>query len=83
MELDVVSEFKYLGVVLDPTLCFKSHVKKVAQVVKFNLQNFRHFRNNLTMDVAETYSYSMIISHFDYCLTTWSLACPKTLATRA
>jgi len=48
--LDLVSEFKYLGVVLDPTLCLK---KKVAQVVKFNLKHFRHIRNNLTMGAAK------------------------------
>lgn len=49
VELDLVSEFKYLGVVLDSTLSFKNHVKKVVQVIKFNLQNFRHIRNNLTL----------------------------------
>lgn len=81
MELELVSEFKYLGVVLDRTFCFKSHVKKVAQVVKFNLQNFRHIRNNLTVGAAKIYFFAMIISHFDYCLTTWSLACPATLQT--
>lgn len=81
VEPDLVSEFKYLGVVLDPTFCFKSQVKKESQVVKFNLQNFQHIRNDLTIGAAKTYFYLMIISHFDYCLTTWSLACPTTLKT--
>jgi len=36
-EIEVVKEFTYLGV----TLTFKSHVKKLSNIVKFNLNNFR------------------------------------------
>ncbi len=39
-ELGLVKEFKYLGVVLDPPLTFKNHVKKISNTIKFNLQNF-------------------------------------------
>uniref|UniRef100_A0A669CUH2 Reverse transcriptase domain-containing protein n=1 Tax=Oreochromis niloticus TaxID=8128 RepID=A0A669CUH2_ORENI len=81
VELELAPELKYLGVILDPTLSFKSHINKVSQVLKFNNRNFNHIRNNLNMNVAKTYFYSMIISHMDYCLTSWSLACPTTLKT--
>lgn len=80
-ELELTPEFKHLGVILDPTLSFKCHINKVSQVLKFNNRNFNHIRNTLNMNVAKTYFYSMIISHMDYCLTSWSLACPTTLKT--
>ncbi len=37
-ELEVVKEFTYLGVALDSALTFKSHVKKLSKIVKFNLK---------------------------------------------
>jgi len=40
-ELDIVNEFKYLGVINDSTLTFKRHVKKLANKITFNSQNFK------------------------------------------
>ena len=52
-KLQVVSDFKYLGVILDSNLSFKKQVKKVIQITKFNLANFRFIRNCLTTEVAK------------------------------
>lgn len=71
-ELMTVDKFKYLGVVIDSTLSFKSHVKKVTNIVKFNLHNFRQIRTSLTEGAALIFLHSMIFSHIDYCLTSWS-----------
>lgn len=68
----VVSHFKYLGVTLDSQLSFKKHIKQVCTTVKFNLRNFRHIRNQLPLDAAKLYMYSMIVPHFTYCITSWS-----------
>jgi len=43
VELDIVEEFKYLGVTLDPTLSFKknkkkTHIKLSANTIQFNIQ---------------------------------------------
>jgi len=41
VELDIVEEFKYLGVTLDPTLSFKKktkHIKLSANTIQFNIQ---------------------------------------------
>ena len=42
-KLQVVSEFKYLGLLIDSQLSFKSHVKKVGHRVKFNLFKLNSF----------------------------------------
>lgn len=70
----VVSDFKYLGIILDSQLSFKKHTKKVANVVKFNLANFKHIRSYLSMKAAKLFLHAMIFSHFSYCLTSWSQA---------
>ncbi len=78
-ELVLVTEFKYLGVILDPTLSFRKHIKKVCNSVKYGLANFRQIRNSLTDSAALMFFHSMILSHIDYCLPSWSLACSTAL----
>jgi len=38
--LQIVPEYKYLGIYLDSNLSFKKQVKNVAKVVRFNVFNF-------------------------------------------
>uniref|UniRef100_A0A8C7X350 Reverse transcriptase domain-containing protein n=1 Tax=Oryzias sinensis TaxID=183150 RepID=A0A8C7X350_9TELE len=73
-ELEIVSKFKYLGVTLDSTLSFKSHIKKISNTVKFNLNNFKQIRPFRTLGAARMFLHSMILSHIEYCITCWSLA---------
>ncbi len=51
----IVSHVKYLGIILDSTLSFKKQVKKVLQITKYNLANFRYIivRNCLTTTAAK------------------------------
>ncbi len=72
--LQVVSEYKYLGVLVDSKLSFKAQVKKVCNRVKFNLSNFRFIRDYMSTEAAKMYMHSMVFSHIIYCLTTWSQA---------
>ena len=51
----VMNEFKYLGIVIDSQLTFKPQVKKVVDRFKFNLNNFRYIRNNLTTEASKLY----------------------------
>ena len=78
-ELELVSEFKYLGVTLDPTLTFKKHIKKVSNTINYNLQNFKQIRPFLTVSAAKSYLQCMILSHIEYCFTNWSCAGVTTL----
>ncbi len=70
--LDVVEEFKYLGVVFDTNLSFKAHVKKIKNIIKLNLSNFYHIRPFLTSETAKVYMHAMIFSHINCCCTTWT-----------
>ena len=68
-ELELVKEFKYLGVILDSTLSFKNHVKKISKTIKFNLLNFKQIRPSLTVNAARMFMHAMIFSHIEYCFT--------------
>jgi hypothetical protein len=41
-KLQVVSDFKYHGIIFDSNLSFKKQIKKVTQITKFNLANFQN-----------------------------------------
>lgn len=40
-DLDLVTQFKYLGITLDTNLTFKKNIKKLSNTVRFSLQNFK------------------------------------------
>uniref|UniRef100_A0A3P9IXE9 Reverse transcriptase domain-containing protein n=1 Tax=Oryzias latipes TaxID=8090 RepID=A0A3P9IXE9_ORYLA len=78
-QLEVVEQFKYLGIIFDSKLTFKDHVKKISNIVKFNLSNFKQIRSSLTTEAAKVYMHSLIFSHITYRLTTWSQTNESTL----
>ena len=69
-KLQVVTEYKYLGIMIDSRLSFKSQVKRVCDRVKFSLSNFRSIRCQLSPEAAKMYMHSMILSQMMYCFTT-------------
>jgi len=78
-EIQIVNEFKYIGVVLDPTLSFKNHVNCLSKTVKFNLANFKYIRPSLSCKAARMFLHSMIFSHIECCFINWSLTNATTL----
>ncbi len=79
VRLQVVPQYKYLGILIDSKLTFKAQVKKVCKQVKFNLYNFKFIRDCMSLEAAKMYMFSMVISHMTFCLTTWSQASSVTL----
>ena len=74
--LQVVSQYKYLGVLIDSRLNFKAQVKKVCNKVKFSLSNLRFTRDCMSTEAALMYMHSMVLSHITYCLTSSSSTGP-------
>ncbi len=70
--IEQVSKEKYLGMILDSQLNFKSHVKKLRKTIKANITSFRIIRNCLKYDHAFLFLNSMILSHMVYGLSIWS-----------
>ena len=77
--INIVPQVKYLGIIIDSNLTFKTQVKKVTQRVKFSLANFKYIRNTMTLNSAKLYMNAMIMSHLTYCLTSWGQTNSSTL----
>ncbi|XP_061607052.1 small fragment nuclease isoform X1 [Phyllopteryx taeniolatus] len=73
-KMQIVSQYKYLGLIIDSQLSFKAHIDKLCKNIKLNLANFRAIRNEMSTEAAKIYLHSMILSHFNYCITSWSQA---------
>ena len=54
-------------------------LKKICKNLKFTVANFRHLRNHMSTEAAKMYMFSLILSHINYCLPTWSTANSTTL----
>lgn len=74
-EDSVVLGFKYLGIITD------SHSKHKFNRKKSNLHlaNVRQIRNNSTTEVLKLYINALILSHMNYCLTSWTQTVSTTL----
>ena len=69
--LQRVQETKYLGVIIDENLNWKSHIKLVKAKVSracYIMTKLKHYVNTAALKM--TY-YSLIFSHFSYCICVW------------
>ena len=66
------SEFKYLGVVFDKHLTWKSQADHICKKVAARIGILRRIGSCLTTKAALTVYNTIILSIFDYCDTTWS-----------
>ncbi|XDV36142.1 hypothetical protein PO909_005986 [Leuciscus waleckii] len=67
--IDQVEQEKYLGVILDSQLNFKSHIKNISRKMKASMNCFRLIRSSLTFECAHVFLNTMIMSHLSY--PTW------------
>jgi hypothetical protein len=63
---------KFLGVLLDPNLNFKSHIKSVSAKISNSLYHLRAAKNILSQKSLTTLYYSLIHSHLIYAIHVWS-----------
>ncbi|XP_041638364.1 uncharacterized protein LOC121506616, partial [Cheilinus undulatus] len=73
------SEVRNLGVILDSTLSFQSHIKSVTKSAFYHLKNISRLRPSLPDSVAETLIHAFITSRLDYCNGVLSGVPSKTL----
>ncbi len=66
-EIKVVSELKYLGVIVDSKLKFDAHIKKMSKTIKTNLNCFRMIRPCISLKAAQVFMHAMILSHIYAC----------------
>ncbi|KAI5100796.1 hypothetical protein C0J45_9782, partial [Silurus meridionalis] len=58
---------KDLGVIIDPSLSFESHVNNVTRNAFFHLRNIAKIRNMMSLQDAEKLVHAFVTSRLDYC----------------
>ena len=75
--LSRVFKFKYLGVVLDPTLSWNDHIDHISSKISSRLGMLRKARKVIPREACVILYDSMILPLFDYCAAVWD-GCGKT-----
>ena len=73
------SEVKYLGVIIDEHLSWKSHVNHVNMKLARALGILKKLKDFAPKNLLRTFFYSFFQPHIDYCLINWGSAPSTTL----
>ena len=71
-QLERVSEFKYLGVVLDETLSWKAHTRYATSKAGKKVGMLGRLRKHLTSQAANSIYQAHILPVLEYCYTVWA-----------
>ena len=77
--LRTVSEFCYLGVLLDSDLSFKSHINSITSRAYGALYILRKSQTYLPLKTRKLLYRSLVLPHLEYCPTVWD-PCTKQLS---
>lgn len=69
--VEIVQEFKYLGLTLNETLNFEKHFIKVCNMMNSRVYLINRYKHYFTYKWRHIFSTSLIISVLDYCLPVW------------
>lgn len=78
--IENVEKFKYLGVWLDPSLTWSSHIEKISSAVSKRNGLLRRLRNILPKKTLILLYKTLIIPQLDYCDTVWGNAAKTSLS---
>jgi hypothetical protein len=63
---------KFLGILLDPHLNFRTHIKSISAKISNSLYHMRAAKNILSHKALTTLYYSLVHSHLIYAIHIWS-----------
>lgn len=77
--IEQVRKAKLLGVIIDETLSWSSHINKMVSKMSSNISMIRRGAHLLTSSTVKLALQSLVLSSLDYCPTIWSSAAKQDL----
>ena len=68
-------EIKYLGVIVDKDLSWRSHIEKVRKKCLSALAVLHKIKGSLPPKLRSVLYQSMVLPHLDYCAVVWAECC--------
>ena len=78
-QLENVSKFKYLGVLINKNLDWSFHVNDMIRKIMNSIICVRRIKNCLTKRILRNLYFNLILPHIDYCSTVWGSLTKKDL----
>ena len=72
-KLEMVDNFKYLGIILDSRLDWSQHFSYIKMKISKAIGCIRRIKTFLTRKTIINLYYAMILPHIDYCCTSWGI----------
>uniref|UniRef100_A0A8C6MEW6 Reverse transcriptase domain-containing protein n=1 Tax=Nothobranchius furzeri TaxID=105023 RepID=A0A8C6MEW6_NOTFU len=69
--IDRVNEVRFLGVLLDHKLTWKSHIKYIKQKISKSIGILNKVKGFLEISTLQTLYYSFILPYLTYCIEVW------------
>ena len=73
--IEIVKEFKYLGIILDNHLSWKPHINMVSQKISKTIGIMNRLKNTLPNDVLQIIYYSLVLPYLNYGILVWGCKC--------
>jgi hypothetical protein len=70
-EIDRVTEFNFLGLIINEHLNWKTHTEKVSNSISKTLGILNRLKHFLPLNIKTILYNSLILSHLNYCLLVW------------
>jgi hypothetical protein len=71
VKIKQVESAKFLGLLIDPKLSWKAHIKSVENQIAKNLRVLQQTKNKLDTNSKLLLYHSLILSHMSYCNEIW------------
>ena len=70
--IERVDKFRYLGVILDPTLSWSDHVDYISSIISKRIGVIRRVKFYLPFKTLNMLANALVFPHFDYCSAVWT-----------
>ena len=78
-KIDRVEKTKFLGVIIDQTLSFQSHINHIKGKISRGIGILYKCRPYINEETMKTLYHSFIYPYFTYCIEVWGNICPTHL----